>query len=484
LAVHGMQSNAAWFHSGSYLAEQGIEVLAFDRRGSGMSLGARGHVEDFSHFVQDMSGALEFLRNRRKDVPIHVHANCFGTRIAIPYMQDYMERETRAILQAEYQEQNPSARPDELEDISGFKFASVINTSPATHMSVESESRIRSRMDCFIQIMTSASWEQNQGCSTKPFEQLEILEKGIANLTPTELRCFTDFAQADRTRFASLPCEPEHIEKILDPARSSDLNEDEKRCLDEAVFINYENSKRDACSANDRQELRGSGRDPSGTNLFRTPLHDEMFTTEPRFLDLIKRDGLAAREFSRAFFFAVNSLTDAMNRWLLGQSFAGRIIESPFTGSVLMVLSKHDVMVNNDDIVHQYFSALRASPAQKPGDTNNLCYLCNPKVVGGDFDKSACNPASLLACKFPEGSLECGTAGVRELSSCTEPRLITVRNRRFQGHNRAQKRLVELDCEHFMDFCKDRNETQRYRVAMRDWLLDERWQNEWRENFE
>jgi hypothetical protein len=59
-----------------------------------------------------------------------------------------------------------------------------------------------------------------------------------------------------------------------------------------------------------------------------------------------------------------------------------------------------------------------------------------------------------------------------------------VRNRRFQGQNRAQKRLVELDCEHFMDFCKDRNETQRYRVAMRDWLLDERWQNEWRENFE
>lgn len=509
LAVHGMQSNAAWFLSGDHLAANGIEVLAFDRRGSGMSDGIKGHVKDTNEFMQDMTGAVEFLRNKRRDVPLHLHANCFGTRIAIPYMQENMERATREVLQEEALAANPNLSPSELDYVSGFKFASVINTSPATHMSFASEKLIRDREKCFMQyLVKDGHWGPRKTCYAKKYDDLKILENGAAEFTGTELICLVNFVKQEPQNLLDTGCQRESLEKILDPNTRANLNEADKQCLDNTALLNNEWIAKNDCSAEDIAALKGILKDPEGVELTKSPLTDDMFTTEPHFLKLVNDDKLAVREISRSFFFAVDLLTRKMNGHLKGQTLPNRNVvpnSSAFPGSVLMVLARQDVMVYNDDIAHEYFQALRGIPSGTEDlSTLNDCYACNPRIVGKDkVDPARCVAEKLLACKFPQDVLECvdpkgelvGCDGgdgkvvscknpTRPFVRCPEVRLIRVREPRFPVRERAIKKLVEIECEHFMEFCKDRGETERYRKAMTDWLLLDRWQEEWRENFE
>ncbi len=125
LIVHGLQSHAGWVEAtgtGSHLAEQGILTIAFDRRGSGRSEGERGHATSSDNFLEDLAAARELLRHelselRAPDAPIHVLANCFGTRVVLPFLIE-----------------NPHS------------FASVILTSPATHMSPEGDYGLRDKI--------------------------------------------------------------------------------------------------------------------------------------------------------------------------------------------------------------------------------------------------------------------------------------------------------------------------------------------------
>lgn len=94
LVVHGMQSNAEWFRtSGEFLSENGITVLAFDRRGSGRSGGPRGDACTAEDFFDDMEAACAWLQKTGPfSLPIHVHANCFGVRVALPFVQSHPDR--------------------------------------------------------------------------------------------------------------------------------------------------------------------------------------------------------------------------------------------------------------------------------------------------------------------------------------------------------------------------------------------------------
>ncbi len=112
--VHGMQSHAGWFEAAGtadQLAAAGITSLAYDRRGSGRSGGESGHTSSPEEMLADLDAARsalygELQRAGAAEVPIHALANCFGTRIVLPYLDD---------------------QPD--------AFASVTLTAPATHMS-------------------------------------------------------------------------------------------------------------------------------------------------------------------------------------------------------------------------------------------------------------------------------------------------------------------------------------------------------------
>ncbi len=86
VAIHGMQSHSGWFLSGPELAERGITTLAYDRRGSGLSEGQRGHAYTSEDFLDDLAAAVREAKLLAPGLPIHLHANCFGVRIAIPYV--------------------------------------------------------------------------------------------------------------------------------------------------------------------------------------------------------------------------------------------------------------------------------------------------------------------------------------------------------------------------------------------------------------
>jgi alpha-beta hydrolase superfamily lysophospholipase len=114
LMVHGLQSHAGWFEASgtpAELAAAGITSVAYDRRGSGYSGGARGHADSADDFLIDLQAATAALRRALDDsgavhAPIHVLANCFATRTVLPYA---------------------AAHPN--------AYASLILTAPATHMS-------------------------------------------------------------------------------------------------------------------------------------------------------------------------------------------------------------------------------------------------------------------------------------------------------------------------------------------------------------
>lgn len=94
LIVHGLQSHAGWFEvSGTpeALAAQGVTVFVPDRRGSGRSGGTRGHTPSAAALLEDLDAARAELAcvlagQGLADAPIHALANCFGTRILLPYL--------------------------------------------------------------------------------------------------------------------------------------------------------------------------------------------------------------------------------------------------------------------------------------------------------------------------------------------------------------------------------------------------------------
>ncbi len=114
VVVHGLQSHAGWLEAtgtGEHLARHGIETWAFDRRGSGRSEGRRGDASRPEVFLDDLDAVrarvdIDLAEAGAHTRPVHVLANCFGTRVVLPYVARHPDR-----------------------------FASITLTSPATHMS-------------------------------------------------------------------------------------------------------------------------------------------------------------------------------------------------------------------------------------------------------------------------------------------------------------------------------------------------------------
>ena len=85
IIAHGLQSHAGWFEqTGNFLAPYGVSVLAYDRRGSGRSTGARGDVKSASDFEVDLDAVVR--EASKPAVAVHLLANCFATRFCIPYV--------------------------------------------------------------------------------------------------------------------------------------------------------------------------------------------------------------------------------------------------------------------------------------------------------------------------------------------------------------------------------------------------------------
>lgn len=80
--VHGIQSHAGWCHRlGSALNAQSIDLVVFDRRGSGMSGGIRGHADGAEAIIDDYRLALEHVRQTSRTSTVTVVGQSFGGSI-------------------------------------------------------------------------------------------------------------------------------------------------------------------------------------------------------------------------------------------------------------------------------------------------------------------------------------------------------------------------------------------------------------------
>lgn len=82
--LHGLQSHSGWFgETCARLAEEGFEVYALDRRGSGESGGPRGHVARVSDVVRDHRLFLAWLRGERPGARITLLAHSWGGMLGV-----------------------------------------------------------------------------------------------------------------------------------------------------------------------------------------------------------------------------------------------------------------------------------------------------------------------------------------------------------------------------------------------------------------
>lgn len=89
---HGLNS-----HSGQYrwvagrFAAQGLEVLALDLRGRGLSDGERFYVDDVARYVDDLRGVVAIARTRLPGLPIFLLGHSAGGVVSCTYCLDFQD---------------------------------------------------------------------------------------------------------------------------------------------------------------------------------------------------------------------------------------------------------------------------------------------------------------------------------------------------------------------------------------------------------
>ena len=85
------------------LTRRGFDVLSFDWRGQGLSCRllpdpAKGHVDDYEDYLQDLRGLLDRVSPRLGAQPVGVVAHSMGGHIALRYLHEGPERLRWALL--------------------------------------------------------------------------------------------------------------------------------------------------------------------------------------------------------------------------------------------------------------------------------------------------------------------------------------------------------------------------------------------------
>ena len=87
LLLHGIAEHSGRYdHVGTALADAGFDVIAIDLRGFGESGGRRGHIDEFSQYLDDVEDQLAEVR--KLDLPTAMLAHSMGGLIAIAYCVD------------------------------------------------------------------------------------------------------------------------------------------------------------------------------------------------------------------------------------------------------------------------------------------------------------------------------------------------------------------------------------------------------------
>lgn len=82
--LHGLQSHSGWFVGSQLaLARAGHPVYAPDRRGAGLSAGARGDCERFTRLLDDVRVVCDQARRDTGASRVHLMGHCFGALPAL-----------------------------------------------------------------------------------------------------------------------------------------------------------------------------------------------------------------------------------------------------------------------------------------------------------------------------------------------------------------------------------------------------------------
>lgn len=83
LYLHGIEGHSQWFaNTAAILNQSGISVYAPDRRGCGLNLFDRGHVESHKNLLSDAEFFLQLITKRHPKSPIFLIGNCWGAKPA------------------------------------------------------------------------------------------------------------------------------------------------------------------------------------------------------------------------------------------------------------------------------------------------------------------------------------------------------------------------------------------------------------------
>jgi alpha-beta hydrolase superfamily lysophospholipase len=99
LIVHGLGEHSGRYGNYvSYFVPRGYALYSFDMRGHGRSDGARGYVEHFDRFVEDVDLRAAEARSDWPGTPLFVLGHSLGSLVALSYARQYPDRLTGLIV--------------------------------------------------------------------------------------------------------------------------------------------------------------------------------------------------------------------------------------------------------------------------------------------------------------------------------------------------------------------------------------------------
>jgi len=101
LIVHGLgEQSGRYEHVGEHFAAAGIDAFAYDHRGNGGSGGARGDIDRWSRYHDDLEERLDAVRAVSGDRPVVLYAHSMGGLVAAGYLLSARPRPDMTVLTA------------------------------------------------------------------------------------------------------------------------------------------------------------------------------------------------------------------------------------------------------------------------------------------------------------------------------------------------------------------------------------------------
>ncbi len=99
LIVHGLgEHSGRYANYVNYFVPRGYALYGFDTRGHGRSSGARGHVDHFERYVDDVDRRAAQARSDWPGTPLFVLAHSLGSLMGLSYARQYPDRLTGLIV--------------------------------------------------------------------------------------------------------------------------------------------------------------------------------------------------------------------------------------------------------------------------------------------------------------------------------------------------------------------------------------------------